>query len=390
MSIATTRCESCGTALRELNLNATGELLCLTCHLRTAPETNGDKPTPEKEKILSATKGFPVAESISALPFAPMGEVIANAPPEPDWLWTGYVAPGALSLIAGRPKVGKSTLVFGLTAAMLAGRPFGGRKARARGVLLLTEEGIDTLAEKARRFGIADHPGFHVLLRRQVRAPWPEVVERAREYCREHDLDVFFVDPLDKWVALRADDENKAGPVLQALAPLMQAAGDGLAVPLVSHQRKATGDHGEAIRGSNALAGAVDVIVEIERVADVAHARALVGTSRYSSTPEELAIELTDDGYVNRGDVDALKERLEGDRIRAVLSAETSATSKEIAEGLDMPEATVRRRLEQFHDEGAIERTGAGVKGNPYRWKKLSATADPLVAERNNGDEVGP
>ena len=71
------------------------------CYLRRAEEPNGDKPAPEKEKILSATKGFPVAESISALPFAPMGEVIANAPPEPDWLWTGYVAPGALSLIAG-------------------------------------------------------------------------------------------------------------------------------------------------------------------------------------------------------------------------------------------------------------------------------------------------
>ena len=64
-------------------------------------EPNGDQPAPEKEKILSATKGFPVAESISALPFAPMGEVIANAPPEPDWLWTGYVAPGALSADRG-------------------------------------------------------------------------------------------------------------------------------------------------------------------------------------------------------------------------------------------------------------------------------------------------
>jgi 5S rRNA maturation endonuclease (ribonuclease M5) len=335
-------------------------------------------------QILSATRGLAVAESISSLPFTLAGDVIANAPPEPDWIWDGYVAPGEVSLIAGRPKVGKSTLVFGLIAAILHGRPFVGRGTRGRGVLLLTEEGATTFAEKARAFGIANHPRFHVLLRRRTQAPWPEVVAQARAYCRQHDLDVVIVDTFDKWAGLRGDDENKSGPMLQALEPLMVASGDGLAVIVVSHQRKAAGDHGEAVRGSNALTGTVDVIVEIERVPDVAHARALVGTSRHTSTPEELAVELTDDGYVDRGDVDALKGRLEADQIVAVLPTEP-VTSKEIAEATEIPEATVRRRLDELHATSRVERTGEGRKGSPYRWKMLSATANPLVAERKNG-----
>jgi 5S rRNA maturation endonuclease (ribonuclease M5) len=337
--------------------------------------------TLEELQILSATRESAVAESISGLPFTLAGDVIADAPPEPAWIWEGYVAPGEVSLIAGRPKVGKSTLVFGLIAAILHGRPFVGRSTRGRGVLLLTEEGATTFAEKARAFGIANHPRFHVLLRRQVQASWPEVVGQARAYCREHDLDVMIVDTFDKWAGLRGDDENKSGPVLQALDPLMQASGDGLAVIVVSHQRKAAGDHGEAVRGSNAITGTVDVIVEIERVADVAHARALVGTSRHTATPEELAVELTDDGYVDRGDVDALKGRLEGDQIMAVLSTQP-VTSKEIAEATEIPEATVRRRLDELHGDGRVERTGEGRKGSPYRWKMLSATPNPLVAER--------
>jgi 5S rRNA maturation endonuclease (ribonuclease M5) len=339
-------------------------------------------------QILSATRASTVAESISGLPFTRMGDVTANAPPEPEWVWDGYIAPGAVSLVAGRPKCGKSTLIFGLISAVLHRRQLAGRQTRGRGVLLLTEESADTLVEKARRFGIENHPRFHVLLRRQVQTPWPEVVARARDYCRDHDLDVVVVDTFDKWGGLRGDDENKSGPVLQALDPLMQAAGDGLAVTIVSHQRKASGDHGEAVRGSNALTGAVDIIVEIERVADVAHARALYGTSRFASTPEELAIELTDDGYMDRGDVDALKGRLEADQVMAVLSTEP-VTSKGISEATEIPEATVRRRLEELHADGRVERTGEGRKGSPYGWKMLSATPNPLVAERKNGGPPG-
>lgn len=185
-------------------------------------------------------------------------------------------------------------------------------------MLLLSEEGPDTLAEKARLFGIEHHPRFHVLLRRQVQASWPEVVGQSRQYCREHDLDVLVVDTFDKWTGLRGDDENKSGPVSEALEPLMRAAGDELAVVLISHQRKAPGDHGEAVRGSNALTGAVDVIVEVERVADVPHARVLYGTSRFVGTPEELAVELGDGGYEACGDVETVKQRFNLDRVVAV------------------------------------------------------------------------
>jgi predicted ATP-dependent serine protease len=141
----------------------------------------------------------------------PSGHAIWNTPPEPNWAWEGYIAPGEISLIGGRPKVGKSTLVFGSIAAMLNSSTFVGRRTRCRGVLLLTEEGLNTIAEKAHTLGIADHPRLHVLLRRQVQAPWPEVVAAAREYCREHNLDVLIVDTWDKWTGLRGDDENKSG-----------------------------------------------------------------------------------------------------------------------------------------------------------------------------------
>jgi predicted ATP-dependent serine protease len=338
----------------------------------------------EGPELLSSPRDSSVTKENETLPFTLAGDVVGSAPPEPDWTWDGYSAPGSVTLLAGRPKVGKSTLTFGLVAAVLNAGSFVGRKTRSCGVLLLSEEGPDTFAEKARMFGTSDHPRFHVLLRRQVQAPWPEVVAHVRRYCREHNLGVLVVDTFDKWTGLRGDDENKSGPVLEALDPLMQAAGDGLAVFLVSHQRKAAGDHGEAVRGSNALVGAVDVIVEIERVSDVPHARVLRGTSRFAGTPEELAVELTDDGYVAHGNPDALRAKLDKQRVLEHLGEE-EVTAVEVAEATEIKKGTVHKHLNELHDEGRVERSGTGRRNDAFRWKLLSSQPDSLGDERKTG-----
>ena len=48
---------------------------------------------------------------VEGLRIAPLHTALTHVPPEPPWLWDGYVAPGLVTLLAGRPKVGKSTLL---------------------------------------------------------------------------------------------------------------------------------------------------------------------------------------------------------------------------------------------------------------------------------------
>src|SRR5207244_208719 len=59
--------------------------------------------------FLSAPKGSGSAETNELLPFAPLSNALASAPTEPEWLWDGYLSPESLVLLAGKPKVGKST-----------------------------------------------------------------------------------------------------------------------------------------------------------------------------------------------------------------------------------------------------------------------------------------
>jgi hypothetical protein len=110
---------------------------------------------------------------------------------------------------------------------------------------------------------------------------WPELVRQAMAYCHQHQLGVLFVHTWDRWTGLRGDLENAAGAVNEALEPLQYAAAGGLAVVLVTHQRKSLGEFGEAVRGSTALTGGVDIVVELERPP----ASLALGNTREPSAP---------------------------------------------------------------------------------------------------------
>ncbi len=316
--------------------------------------------------FLSTTKESTVVETNGMLPFAPMVQALSEVPAEPEWLWHGYVAPGCITLIAGRPKVGKSTLAFGVLEALGKGEAFVSLQASQAGVLLLSEERPDTLAEKQRRFNL--NGSVDLLMRHQVRdTPWSDVVDQAVRYCEEREISVLVVDTWDKWASLAGDSENSAGHVLEALEPLLRAAGKGLAVVIVAHQRKAAGTHGEAVRGNNALTGGVDVVIEVERpTSDVSPTvRILRAISRFACTSEELAVDLTEDGYRACGNEEAVKVQVEKSRTWDALCALEESDAKAVAELVEVSDSTARRRLNELVEEGYAQRSGEGKRTLP-------------------------
>src|SRR5262249_38726738 len=95
-------------------------------------------------------------------------------------------------------------------------------------------------------------------------------------------------------------DENDAARVLAALSPLHRITAAGAALLLVHHPRKGDASEFQAARGSGALSGFVDVIVELRRLNPGDHRdrrRVLTAISRFDETPPEAVIELTEDGY---------------------------------------------------------------------------------------------
>jgi hypothetical protein len=335
-----------------------------------------DSPTKEISVGESKLEGSPT------LPFAPISETLKGEGEETPWLVPGYVSLGALTLWSGWPKVGKSTLLFALISALQEGTPFLGLPTERSGVLLLTEERRGTLASKVERWSL--NGSVHHLRRQQaLRESWASVVRGATAYCHQNALDVLVIDTFSEWA--RIANENEAGEVLAAIGALQEAAATDLAVQVVSHQRKSPGRFGEAVRGSNALTGAVDVIVELERSPSFRdpNMRVLRAISRYEETPEDLVVALTDEGYEVRGDSEHAQATEDRRCILEAIQETGSATTKDLAELTGLPNATVSRLAAALYEAEEIGRTGAGKRNDPRVWHSeiVSPTFDSLVGE---------
>jgi len=153
--------------------------------------------------------------------------------------------------------------------------------------------------------------------------------------------------------------------------PLLRAAADGIGVILTRHERKSGGEVGDSGRGSSAFAGAVDIVLSLRRPegnANKTH-RVLQALSRFSETPAELLIELTETGYVALGDPhEAALKQAKGSILATIPKSETEAADlKELTANSKVPRSTVQRAVEEFLAESVLSRTGEGKRGSPYR-----------------------
>jgi hypothetical protein len=64
-------------------------------------------------------------------------------PPEPHWLWHGYIARMYATLLSCERKLGKTTLLNGLLQCFADGRPFLGREVTPAKVLVVSEDPIE-------------------------------------------------------------------------------------------------------------------------------------------------------------------------------------------------------------------------------------------------------
>jgi len=326
--------------------------------------------------------------STAPLLFVPIAAVVESSPPEPDWIWTGYLAPSVITLLAGRPKVGKSTLLFALMGAIDCRSSFCGRSTRCVPIVLLSEERAGTVADKAQRTSWTN--SVTVLLHHTAYGiAWAEIVRQAAYHVGPGGL--LIVDTLADFAGLPADSENNAGAIQSAVRPLQEAAASGCAVLVVAHQRKAVGEHGEAVRGSNALTAAVDIVLELERAPSSIgpQGRILEALSRFSSTPNDVVVSLSEGGYEAKGELASATAAAELDRVASHLAEMGEATAEELAESVGLAKGTAQRRLNALLSAGRAVRTGSGKRGDAFRWRPPFDSAKAIPYGRIDSGEDG-
>ncbi|MGH7686365.1 MAG: AAA family ATPase [Candidatus Dormibacteria bacterium] len=241
------------------------------------------------------------ANDARSLPWQTAAELTAKVPEAIEWLWREYLAFGTVAELDAKLKTGKTTFVGLLLHSILEGVPFLGRKVSSCPVVYLTEEGARTFRSLLVRTRLGGRHDLHVLSKRQVPGlAWQQLVDAARERVRETGARLVVVDTLGKLAGFTDDAENVSGPAMQAMTPLQALASQlNIAVLVLRHDRKSGGEVGESARGSSAIGGDVDVILQLTRVGGDGHERqrCLRTLSRFDETPAELTIELSDGVY---------------------------------------------------------------------------------------------
>lgn len=325
-------------------------------------------------------------DNATTLPFVSAAELRASTPSEPEWLWHGYLAPSALTLLAAKPKAGKSTLAVAVSEAVATDSgSFLGRRIAGGPVVYVAEETAATLAHK-----LPEVDGIRILTRDACwpKPSWAELVAGSVQECKRIGARLLVVDTFAYWASLPKDAEKDAGAAQAAMQPLLDATRDGLAVFVPLHQRKGGGEDGEGVRGSGAIAGTADIVLELERV-QKPRERVLLALSRYPSTPGSLLIERdsTTGAWAAIGEGERADARSISDRqsILAALDDGTELTRAELEEATGAPERQWHAQLEALMSDGKVQRTGAGKKGDPYRFAVLRTNAAQAPAQKRAG-----
>jgi AAA domain len=343
--------------------------------LQTVRRTIGPGPGP-----LSTRNGNCADDPANAVKLAWQWADELEAPAEPDWIWNGYLAPGSITLLAGKPKSGKSTLACGLAEALNAGVDgFLEQALRKVGVIYLSEEGAGTLKPKLTgRIRTLTRDGAW------PRPSWAALITAAIEEANRVGATVIIVDSLSFWSSLGEGQENDSAVMQGILGALIAATSSGLAVVLVHHQRKGGGEDGDAVRGSGAIFAAVDMLIEVERAKGDSTHRQLVATGRWRDAPPVLIVahdprERSWRVIGEAGDRDAAGELGIRDRILESLpSEEPGVTENELVEVVEIDKRKVSGPLRKLVAEGAVMRAGEGRAYHPFRyWRNTAPNTAP-------------
>ena len=149
---------------------------------------------------------------------------------------------------------------------------------------------------------------------------------------------------------------------------------------------KKWGGVGDSARGSNAFTAAADIVISIRRAEGNGRAsiRQLHTLSRFSGSPEELTIELTDDGFVSLGDSAAVAVAEAVDRISKLVPGEEpeALTLDQIVKTSGIRRTSAQKGLDELLADGRVKQSGKGVKGNlKCYWAPIHSAATPVPVE---------
>jgi putative DNA primase/helicase len=163
----------------------------------------------------------------------------------PHWLWPGYIPAGKITILAGDPGMGKSTLSIDLVSRISCGKslPSGGRTVNGTCLIASAEDAPeDTITP---RLIVAEARMKRVGVIREVKIDdqlyylsLPRDLNRLRSLIIARGARLLIIDPLNAFLE-RGTDSYKDQDIRSVLAPIEQMAEEtGAAIIIIAHLTK--------------------------------------------------------------------------------------------------------------------------------------------------------
>jgi hypothetical protein len=350
-----------------------------------------------RDELLALADGAPlfdpstlVAKSV-ALELTSIADLLNEPDDQVEWLIEDRMPAGAVILIVGAPKSGKSTFVRRAGFAISRGEPFLGWRTSPGPVwFFVLEDKRSEVKKDFRRLGATGMEPIRLFV---GQAP-ADLLDRLQALAQQEPPAAIVIDTLARGLKVR--DFNDYAEVTTRFEPLLKLSRGSGATLLLSHHASAhsTREGLDAVLGSTALSGSVDNVLILKRTAE--GQRVLSSIQRIGPDLEPSLITLNaETGRLERaGTKREADDRELGDRLLAALRDEPDVPERWIqshVEGRNTDKVRVLRRLVGM---GLVLRLGAGGQRDPYRYRPAGScsreAAGPSPTGNTSGTEVHP
>ena len=282
--------------------------------------------------------------------------------PEPSFVIPGLIQKG-LTILAGRPKLGKSWLMLDWALAATTSRMALGCHESAKGdvLLLALEDNFTRLKSRLRM--LKAKPSSQL----EIHTEWPKGQEAIDAISRWHDKHrhtglMVGVDTVTRIRPQGISNRDAYAADANALEPLQQLAIErDLAIVLVGHTRKAQSDDWlDTVIGTTGTTGTADAILVLKRERGQADA-ILYGTGRDFGEFERPLRFDEKTGLWTALEMSAAEARA-GDAQAAIIDllrkVGCGMTVKQLASGTSRSEQAVANALDRMEGNGMVRKFG--------------------------------
>ncbi len=302
-----------------------------------------------------------------------ISEILAKPDEETSMIIEGMLPAGGFSTCIAKPKVGKSTLMRCLALCVARGNDFFGRKtAPGRVIYFSLEEKEQEVKNHFRAMGADSEDNIYLYVGQALKNSMRQIEDAILKIKPV----LVIIDPLFK-IAKVKDINAGYTQVQDELDKLLWLARKNNTHIIATHHA-GKGDKGDVIDsplGSTAISGSGDAVILLKKTQ--AGYRTIASTQRYGADLEEVTLSFDlDTGLVSAGPLrkDVEREACEKAITEFLESQNEPVTEQTINEEIEIGKnATKRQALRNLVKTGRVDRTGTGLKGNPFRYvKKVS------------------